>query len=90
MEQLPDTWVAVSAPAAFQVLARQPLQSGLWLAVRRPLFVAFILACDISLIAADPFNPRLVAGLTVILGPTGFRRRLRKPAPRDLAERHGA
>jgi hypothetical protein len=61
MEQLPDGWVAVNAPAAFQFLTRQPAHTGCWVAVRRPLFVAFILACDISLVAADPFNPRLVA-----------------------------
>jgi hypothetical protein len=65
MEQLPDSWVAISATQAFQFLTRQPVQSGLWLAVRRPLFVAFVLACDITLIAADPFNPRLVASATI-------------------------
>ena len=65
LEEMPDSWVALRATEAFQFLARQPVQSGLWLAARRPLFVAFILACDISLIAVDPFNPRLVASATM-------------------------
>jgi hypothetical protein len=65
IEELPDAWVAIGASRAFESLVRQPVRSGLMLAVRRPLLVAFILACDISLIAADPFNPRLIASATI-------------------------
>ncbi len=31
------------------------------MAVRRPIFVAFSLACGVTLMAAEPFDPRLVA-----------------------------
>jgi hypothetical protein len=65
LTELPDSWVAINPTNAYGFLSQQPFQSGLWLAVRRPLFIAFVLACDISLIAGDPFNARLVAAATV-------------------------
>jgi hypothetical protein len=68
LTDLPDSWVAFNPTSAYRFLSQQPFQSGLRLAVRRPLFIAFVLACDISLIAADPFNARLVASATVYWG----------------------
>ncbi len=63
-ENLPDSWAAISATRAYWSLTQQPFQSGLWLAIRRPLFVAFVLACSVTLIAAEPFNPGLLASTT--------------------------
>lgn len=61
LTEVPDSWVAINPTGAFRYLSQQPYQQGPWLAVRRPLFIAFVLACNISLIAGDPFNARLVA-----------------------------
>jgi hypothetical protein len=58
---LPDFWAALQPQRAFRWLAAQPLREGAWLAVRRPVFVAFALACGVTLMAAEPFDPRLVA-----------------------------
>ncbi len=63
---MPDARVAFQPRRAFQLLARQPLQQGAWLALRRPLFVAFALACGVTMMAAEPFDPRLV--LSNVLG----------------------
>jgi hypothetical protein len=59
--EIPDSWVAVQPLRAFRSLGRQPLQRGTWLGLRRPLFAAFVLGCCVTLIAAEPFDPRLVA-----------------------------
>ncbi len=57
----PESWVAIQPRRAFRSLAAQPMREGLWLAVRRPLFVAFALGCGVTMMAAEPFDPRLVA-----------------------------
>ena len=53
--------MAVQPQRAFRCLAARPLHEGAWLAVRRPVFVAFALACGVTLMAAEPFDPRLLA-----------------------------
>jgi hypothetical protein len=57
---MPDGRAAVQPRRAFQSLAQQPPQQGAWLALRRPLFVAFVLACGVTMMATEPFDPRLV------------------------------
>jgi hypothetical protein len=49
---------------AFQFIASQPAGDGLWLAVRRPLFVAFVLGCGISLMTAGVLTLRLLISVT--------------------------
>jgi hypothetical protein len=48
--------------SAFELLARQPPGGGVWLAVKRPLFLAFLLGCTISLVTSPGLNARLAAG----------------------------
>ena len=61
MNEPVDGWVALQPQRAFHSLAAQPLRGGMWLGLRRPLFVAFVLACCVTLMAGEPFDPRLVA-----------------------------
>jgi hypothetical protein len=50
---------------AFQYIASRPAAGGVWLALRRPLFVAFMLGCGISLIATGVVTLRLVVPVTL-------------------------
>jgi len=51
--------------SAYSTLARQPTTTGMWLAVKRPLFLAFLLGCTISLITSAGLNWRLASSATV-------------------------
>jgi hypothetical protein len=44
-----DAWVMSRPSRAFQYIASQPAGGGVWLAARRPLFVASVLGCVVSL-----------------------------------------
>ncbi len=58
-------WVTLCPAAAYRSLARQPAAIGIWRALRRPLFVAFVLGCTMSLIASAGLTPRLAGSATV-------------------------
>lgn len=64
-EKVGDSWIAVRPAGAYSVLAAQTDRGGLWVALRRPLFVAFVIGCVITLIARDPFNPRLLVSVAL-------------------------
>jgi hypothetical protein len=51
--------------SAFAALARQPAGGGMWLAIKRPLFLAFLIGCTISLVTSPGLSLRLAAGATV-------------------------
>jgi hypothetical protein len=55
-----DAWVMCQPNRAFQYIAMQPTGRGAWLALRRPLFVAFMLACGISLMTTGVLTLRLL------------------------------
>jgi hypothetical protein len=55
----------VQPRSAFEVLARQPAGGGMWLAVKRPLFLAFLLGCAISLVTSAELNLRLAVGAAI-------------------------
>jgi hypothetical protein len=61
----PDAWVMINPPAAFAALVRQPADGDIWLAVKRPLFLAFQLGCTVTLVTSPGLNLRLAAGATV-------------------------
>ena len=56
----PDAYVLVRPAAAFRALAVQPADPGPWTAWRRPLFMAFLLGCTISLTTTGSLTLRLV------------------------------
>ena len=58
-----DAWAMCRPNRAFQYIASQPAGRGWWLALRRPLFVAFALGCGISLIATGVLTLRLVVSV---------------------------
>jgi hypothetical protein len=60
-----DAWVMLQPRSAFALLARQPARAGIWLAVKRPLFLAFLLGCTISLVTSPGLSLRLAAGATI-------------------------
>ena len=64
-----DARALVRPARTFQALADEPLTPGartsFWVAVRRPLFLAFVLGCVISLLTASVATMRLV-GATAI------------------------
>jgi hypothetical protein len=57
----PDIWVMLQPAAAYQWLARLPASEESSSALRRPLFVAFLLGCMVSLITSQRLALRLVA-----------------------------
>jgi hypothetical protein len=46
--------------AAYRFLASEPSGGGIWLAFKRPLFVAFVLGCTMSLLASASLTLRLL------------------------------
>jgi hypothetical protein len=56
----PDAYVMVRPASAFRALAAQPAVPGPWTAWRRPLFMAFLLGCTISLTTTGSLTLRLV------------------------------
>jgi hypothetical protein len=61
----PDAWVMLQPRSAFTTLARQPVRDGIWLAVRRPLLLAFVIGCTISLLTSAGLTLRLTGGATI-------------------------
>src|SRR5580698_10574467 len=64
-EKLPDSWIALRPANAYATLCAQSDPGSVWLAVKRPLFIAFVIGCVFTLIAQDAFNPRLLASTTL-------------------------
>lgn len=61
-----DAWIMWSPSRAFQYVASQPLDDGgIWVAARRPLFLAFVLGCGVSLLASGTLTLRLAGPATV-------------------------
>jgi len=60
-----DAWVMVNPAAAYRFLAAQPLHRDIWLGLKRPLFVAFVLGCTVSLLASATLTPRLVGSASL-------------------------
>lgn len=60
-----DAWVMSSPTRAFRYVASQPVGHGIWLAARRPLFLAVVLGCVVSLLASGTLTARLVASASV-------------------------
>ena len=54
----------VEPRSAFAALMRQPADGGIWLGVKRPLFLAFLLGCTISLVTCPGLNLRLATSAT--------------------------
>lgn len=59
-----DAWAMCRPSRAFQYLASQPTGRGLWLALRRPLFVAVLLGCGISLMTTGVLTLRVLVSVT--------------------------
>jgi hypothetical protein len=58
-----DAWTMCRPNRAFRYIASQPAGGGWWVALRRPLFLAFTLGCGISLIATGVLTLRLVVSV---------------------------
>jgi hypothetical protein len=56
----PDAYVMLRPADAFHALAAQPGAPGSWTAWRRPLFIAFLIGCTISLTTTGSLTLRLV------------------------------
>ena len=61
----PEMWVMLKPAEAYSGLARLPVDDRKWLLLRRPLFVAFILGCTISLITSGRITARLAGPATL-------------------------
>ena len=48
--------------AVYERLARQPASGGWWIGLRRPLFVALLLGCCLSLVVSGRLTARVIAG----------------------------
>ena len=59
-----DAWVMVAPRRAFQFAAAHRHGSGLWLAVRRPLFVAVVLGSMVSMLASGLLTARIALSAT--------------------------
>lgn len=60
-----DVWVMLRPRAAYAWLAASPGDAGKWIALRRPLSVALLLGCMVSLVASQRLTLRHVAGGTL-------------------------
>lgn len=61
----PDFLVMLHPATAFPTLAALPAGENRWMALRRPLFVAFVLGCTISLITSGRLTLRLLVPATI-------------------------
>lgn len=57
----PDVRVMLRPAGAYQELVQQGSGEGKWNAMRRPVFMVFLLGCLVSLVTAGTLNPRLFA-----------------------------
>ncbi len=55
-----DVWVMLHPKAAYSHLFAQPTGRGAWVVLRRPLFVALVLGCTVSLLTLRSLSVRLV------------------------------
>jgi hypothetical protein len=58
----PEIWLMLRPAAAYQWLADSPDGKERWIAVRRPLFIAFLFGCMVSLVTSQRLTLRHVAG----------------------------
>src|SRR5262245_27299800 len=56
---LPDLWVMVRPATAYSRLAKLPAPRAAWTALRRPLRMAFVLGCAMSLMTEGSITLRL-------------------------------
>jgi hypothetical protein len=56
-----EIWVMVNPARAFAYAASQPPDTGIWVVLRRPIFLAFVLSCVVSLAAGGTLTLRLAA-----------------------------
>ena len=59
-----DGRVMIEPRSAFAALVRQRA-GGIWLAAKRPLLLAFLIGCTISLVTSQGLNLRLAVGATI-------------------------
>jgi hypothetical protein len=64
-EWSPDIWVMLQPAAAYKWLVGLPAGKGRWIALKRPLFVAFLLGCMISLVTSQSLALRVVADAAI-------------------------
>lgn len=60
-----DAWVLFRPASAFQFLVDRGDGAGAWTACRRPLFVAVVLGCTVSLLTSGTLTVRLVVSATI-------------------------
>jgi len=60
-----EVWAMLDPNAAFSDLSRLLERGGVWILLRRPMFLAFILGCTVSLVTAQSLTLRLVTSGTV-------------------------
>jgi hypothetical protein len=60
-----DAWVMSSPRQAFGYMASRPSTTGMWPAVRRPLLVAAVLGCGVSMLSAGSLTARIALSATV-------------------------
>jgi hypothetical protein len=58
----PEVWLMFRPSAAYQCLAELPPGEGRWVALRRPLSIAILLGCMVSLVVSQRLTLRHVAG----------------------------
>jgi hypothetical protein len=61
----PDVWVMLNPAAAYRLLVRESPGGGIWLVLKRPLLLAFVLGCTMSLITTASLTLRLVGPATI-------------------------
>jgi len=60
-----DAWAIVRPRRAFRYIEAHPPDSGTWIALRRPLFLALVLGCGFTLLAAGVLTLRIAASATL-------------------------
>jgi hypothetical protein len=61
----PDVWVIFYPAAAYAHLAAAPVNGGRWQALRRPMLVAVVFGCAISLMTSGRLTLRLAGPATI-------------------------
>ena len=60
-----DAWVMARPARGFRFIAARPRGAGAWMAARRPLFVALVLGCVVSILTAGSVTLRIVGPATI-------------------------
>jgi hypothetical protein len=63
--EFPAAWVMMQPSRAYEWLAALPNKEGEWAGVGKPVFVAFVLGCVVSLLATDRLTLRVVGPASV-------------------------